>query len=129
MAAASQEPSKPHRRLWGNIDKLELALKKLNVATWELERIESNIKLRWPFEHAEQQSSLLAHLTDGLGHFGLSTEQTRWAINNICLGERTQTSQKILKSDVDLTTLQDRGITFTFDKVKLPSLDSVPSVR
>lgn len=117
-----QDFSGRHGRIWSNLDRLELALKKLEVAIWELERIEKNMKLGCPVEHAEYQSSLFIHLKDGLGHFGLSTEQIRWATNNIYLGQRTETSQTISKSDVNLTTLQDHGIAFAAAKVLLPSL-------
>jgi len=91
-AAGSQDFSWHHRCIWGDLDKLELAVKKLDVAIWELERIEINLNLGWPLEHAEQQSSLSIRLKDGLGHFGLSTEQIRWEMNrlakpNIYLGQ------------------------------------------
>lgn len=132
-AAGSQDFSAHRRCIWGDLDKLELALKKLDVAIWELDRIEKNMKFGWPLEHLEQQSSLIIRMKEGLGRFGLSTEQIRWGMNrlakpNLYLGQRTETTQVIPKFDVDLTTLQDHGITFTVDKVKLSFLGNISSV-
>ena len=117
IAADGKESLERPKHIWGHVDKLKLALKKLDTAKWELERIQMNVKLGRYEEHAEKQFFLLRSLQYGLEQFGLSTEQIRWATNSLVeldqgFGKRTEISYMLPKSNVSVEMLQSTGVAF-----------------
>ncbi len=124
MAQASS--SDHHELIWGQIDKLELALKKLETARWELERTKTNIAMRRHEENAEKQLSLLRNLQYGLEWFGMSTEQITWATNSLFdlnqgFAKRQEVKYTVCRSNLSHESLQNCGVAFEPVKV-MPSV-------
>lgn len=122
ISVESRDFSERYKRFWGDLDRLELAVRKLDTAKWELERISENMKLRPVEEQGRKLSLLLGRLQDGLEKFGLSTKQIPLAVNSLfgldkVFGLRTEISQKISKLDISFEQLQVCGVTYEEDKV------------
>lgn len=113
-----------YRRIWGQLDQLELALKKLDIARWERDRIEQNI-LRGRTNHMELESKrslCVSALAREMEEFGIAKEDVAMAIESLIesnhrLGHRMEISHRIHSKNLSIEILKRFRIRFQHDKV------------
>lgn len=113
-----------YRRIWGQVDQLELALKKLDIARWERERIEKNIHMGRidPVELESKRGFYVHALAWNMKELGIAEEDAAMAIESLIesnhrLGHRMEVSHKVHSKDISMETLNRFRIPFQHDKV------------
>ncbi|KAI9786724.1 MAG: hypothetical protein M1816_007865 [Peltula sp. TS41687] len=112
-----------YREIWGQLDQLELALKKLEIARWERERIEWNIlvgqtnrmELEW------KRTLYVSVLVKKMKELGIAEDDAAMAIESLIesnhrLGHRMEISHKVHSDDLSFETLKRFRIRFQHDK-------------
>lgn len=126
-------PPPPSRRrtyakVWGTVDRLELALRKVETAEWELERLRtilaSNVKVETSTrdDWTEREKTCLSKLKISLTRFGLKKEKINQAIASVMTHQpgtsmRTEVEQVVSQNDVLFATLHHFGASWENDKV------------
>lgn len=125
-------PPPPSRRrtyakVWGTVDRLELALRKVETAEWELERLRtilaSNVKVETSTrdDWTEREKTCLSKLKISLTRFGLKKEKINQAIASVMTHQpgtsmRTEVEQVVSQNDVLFATLHHFGASWENDK-------------
>lgn len=113
---------------WGTIDRLELALRKVETAEWELERLRtilaSNVKMETStrVDWTEREKTCLSKFKISLTRFGLKKEKIDQAIASVMTHQpgasmRTEVEQIVSQHDVLFATLHHFGAPWENDKV------------
>ena len=126
VSLSSPDATNKYAQIWPVLDRLELALKKLEVARWQHDRIQDNLQLG-PKHYAEYyyrglEANFLQRLERDLTSFGLSKERVEQAIASLKMhdagvGLRAQVKHTISKDDALLQTLQSLGASWEYDQV------------
>ena len=119
-----------YSEMWPLLDRLELALKKLETARWQHNRIQYNLQLGPSHDtqlyYQRIESELLLRLKQDLSSFGLSKEKVKHALASLKMydagvGLRAEVKHTIFKDDVLLQTLQSLGAPAENDRVSIVS--------
>lgn len=119
---------KTFAKAWGTVDRLELALRKVETAEWEHERLRmnlaSNVKMETSLrpDWTEREKTYLSKFQKSLIRFGLKKEKIDQAIASIITyypdaGTRTEVEQVVSQNDVVFATLHYFGASWQIDKV------------
>ena len=112
--------------IWGALDRLELAVRKVNTARWEHDRIQENLRFgirdASDSRHQQMEDSCLQRLEQDLLNFGLSREKASQALaslqtHHVGAGLRTEVKHFVPKDDMLIETLQSLGASWETDKV------------
>lgn len=113
--------------IWDTVDRLELALRNIDTAKWEYERLQSNIGInKYTFDtyqnRAEEEKENRLKLTRSLSEFGLSKEKVNQALVSVVLdtadeATRTQTECMVPRDHKLFATLKELGAPLRPDKV------------
>ena len=115
---------------WSFVDRLELALRKVETARWEQERIHYNIKSRPKGKGATtrlpREADLLHRLKGDLFRFGLSEMRVDRAIFSLKrleagIGTRTEIKHLVSRNDHGLEILRSLGMDWESNEVCEPS--------
>ena len=126
VSLSNSEATNKYAQIWPVLDRLELALKKLEVARWQHDPIQDNLQLG-PKHYAEYyyrglEANFLQRLERDLTSFGLSKLTVEQAIASLKMhdagvGLRAQVKHTISKDDALLQTLQSLGASLEYDQV------------
>ena len=114
--------------VWGTADRLELAQRKVEIAEWEHERLQtilaSNVKMETSTsdEWTEREKTYLMKFKRSLTRFGLSKEKIDQAIASVMTHHpsasmRTEVEQVVSQDDVLFATLHHFGASWQKNKV------------
>ena len=117
-----------YAQIWPLLDRLELALKKLEIARWQHDRIQINLQ-PGPKHHTNHyyqkiEANFLQCLERDLMSFGLSKVKAEQAIASLKLhdaGLRAEVTHTMSKDDELLQTLQSLGASLESDLVSIIS--------
>lgn len=117
-----------YAKVWGTVDRLELAMRKVETAQWEHERLRTNLA-----SNSKTDTSIRADLTEeekihlskfkkSLIQFGLKKEKIDQAIASVMThhpsaGMRREVEQVVSENDVLFATLHHFGASWQDDKV------------
>lgn len=126
----SPSPSRPktYANVWSTVDRLELALRKVETAQWEQERLQtilaSNVTREnsKPVDWTEKEKSYLSKFRKSLNQFGLKKKKIDQAIASVMThhpnaGMRTEVEQVVSQNDVLFATLYHFGAPWQNDEV------------
>ena len=114
-------------QVWPLVDRLELALKKLEIASWQFDRIQDNMQpgpKRYTEDHYQKKAAIhLNRLERDLLSFGLSEEKVRQAITSLKMHEAGiglpgEVRHTISQDDTLLRALQSFGVSSKNDPVR-----------
>lgn len=117
-----------YAEVWSTVDRLELALRKVESAEWEHERLQkilaSNVKIETSSraDWTEREKTYLSKFKNSLLRFGLKKEKIDQAITSIMTyhpsaGMRTEVDQVVSQNEVLFATLNHFGVSWQNDKV------------
>ncbi|MCJ1261043.1 hypothetical protein MMC22_000907 [Lobaria immixta] len=112
--------------IWDTVDRLELALRNIDTAKWECERLQKNMVISKHISHtyqnrAEEEKGNRLKFTRSLSEFGLSKEKVSQALVSVVLytadaATRTQTECMVPRDDKLFATLKELGAPLRHDK-------------
>ena len=114
-----------YKKIWGPLNRAELAPTKLDVAKWDHERIRENLSVGGRMLDGRfHQSFTIQCLAGELGKFGIPAEQVGSAVSNLLAydhnpDQRAQVHHRVPKSQLSAGALECFGIQFEPDKVRL----------
>ena len=129
---STDSPSPPKRKtyanVWSTVDSLELALRKVETAQWERDRLQTNLESNVtretskPVDWREREKTHLSKFRKSLVQFGLKKKKIDQAIASIMTphpnaGMRTEVEQVVSQNDVLFATLHHFGAPWQNDKV------------
>lgn len=127
LSTYSPPPSrwKTYANVWSTVDRLELALRKVETAQWEQERLQTILASREtskPVDWTEREKTYLSKFRKSLIRFGLEKEKINQAIASVMIpppnaGMRTEVEQVVSQNDVLFATLHHFGASWQNDKV------------
>lgn len=123
---------KIYTEIWNRVDRLELALRSIETAKWEYERLQINLSKNKHKSRAyqkqaeeEEEKANILRVKKLLSEFGLSKEKVNQALASVVIpgpgaGMRTQTECSVSRNDTLFATLQYFGASWEPDKVGQP---------
>ena len=130
----SRNPSKlitKYAQLWNDIDRLELALRKVETAKWEHERIEEKLLFQVEEENGEKTRKKKAMLSErlqrDLARFGLNEDRVKKSMVLLTspdqsTGLKVEIDHKVTIADTPFDILESLGFPMQIDSVRFSKI-------
>ena len=128
VPSSRPEIVKKYAQIWGVLDRLELALRKVDTAKWEHDRLQDNLRFGpkdgSESSHQQRETVFFQRLERDLLNFGLSYEKTSHALASLKMhdtgtGLRAEVKHLVSKDDALIETLQSVGAAWEKDRVSM----------